>query len=529
MDQITTYTSKIKNYLSNNWYLFITLLIIYTLIRLPYLGWDFINDDLANWQQRANIFGNALWTLNFADTATTYHPGVTLQYILFFANKFLGLYFDIFGKGTPYQEFLTVLYYQKLFVVITTSALIAYLTVLFKNISGIKFALLTFVLLNLEPLFLGLSRAIHTDTLLTAFISISIAEFYLMINNDRNHTTNNKLWSIDLFKLVKLGFWTSLAILTKTNAIYLLLFYGFIYLCQLFFKAASLQQIIKHYFSIIFSTIICTVIFWPALFVQPFNTIDLVVNEGIGTVSLTEGHEQIWFGQETFNPGLWFYPLSMLFRYNTYLFIPFIILVCTFIYKKIKNKSISIDINLYYILFFITYLAMLTVVSKKLTRYSLPLLVPMIIIISQYMKDKFYDNRYRFIITLILFFSLLMNILILPNYLAFYSLSSAGFDKSRNIISDSWPSLYPTVADYVHTNYEIDNLVLATASEGALKRFAKFEVVNITNNQNQKRAELFLLRSNETDKNNSYISSNNLKFVHSFKIIGYDIYDLYTK
>lgn len=528
MDQNIIYI-KSKKYLQKNFIFVITLFSIYILARLPYLGWDFINDDLANWQQRANVFGNALWTLSFADTATTYHPGVTLQYILFVANKFLGIYFDLFNVTDSYEEFLTVLFFQKLFVVITTSSLTTYFILLLKKRFGLKFALLFFVILNLEPLFLGLSRAVHTDTILTLLISISCLKFFLFNENENKSISSSE----NLVNIIIISFFSALAILTKSSALYLILFYCFIYLYKLITHDAKLLKS-KLYTSnilmISFFTTVFTVLIWPALIVAPINTLNLVVSEGIGTVSLSEGHDQIWFGKETFDPGFWFYPLSIFMKYNAYITLPFVFITLSVFYKKIKDNNLSLDINTYYLLFFISYSAMLMIVSKKLTRYSLPLLIPMIFIVLNYYISKLNRIKYKIIIIITLIYSLVYNIILTPNYLLFYSQTSLGLNKSRNIITNKWPSLYPTVVEYINENYAYDSeIVLASASEGGLKRFARFKVVNINNSENQAEADLFLLRSNELEKNQEYIKALSLEKVYTFKVLNYSIYDLYKK
>src|SRR3989344_3755874 len=69
----TQVIKKIKN-LPTSLYIFLFAF----LYRLPSLGIDFINNDAFLWKSRSYEFGKALMSLDFAGTAVTYHPGISL-------------------------------------------------------------------------------------------------------------------------------------------------------------------------------------------------------------------------------------------------------------------------------------------------------------------------------------------------------------------------------------------------------------------------------------------------------------------
>ena len=95
------------------------------LYRLPSLGVDFINNDAFLWKERSYAFGQALLSFDFASTAATYHPGVTLLWSQFFAIKFYSLLDAVFYKGTlsPNAEFIVNHTIQKSVLVFFTSIL----------------------------------------------------------------------------------------------------------------------------------------------------------------------------------------------------------------------------------------------------------------------------------------------------------------------------------------------------------------------------------------------------------------------
>ena len=84
------------------------LFLIAFLYRLPSLGYDFINNDAFHWKERGYEFGSALVSFDFAKTAVTYHPGVTLLWSQFLANKIYSLLdsFIYHGSISSHIEFL---------------------------------------------------------------------------------------------------------------------------------------------------------------------------------------------------------------------------------------------------------------------------------------------------------------------------------------------------------------------------------------------------------------------------------------
>src|SRR5690349_18981839 len=57
----------------------ILIVLLYFLLRLPYLGYDISNSDALRWHRRSENFLTALKTGDFANTYQHYQPGVTLM------------------------------------------------------------------------------------------------------------------------------------------------------------------------------------------------------------------------------------------------------------------------------------------------------------------------------------------------------------------------------------------------------------------------------------------------------------------
>ena len=526
------------------------------LIRLPTLGRDIINNDAFLWKERGYNFGQALINLDFANTAVTYHPGVTFLYNLFIANKVFSLLNKIYYHGSlnTYELFLVNHQIQKIVLVFTTSILLALIYFFLKRITGKRVALLSVLLLIFEPFFIGLGRVVHTDALLSLFMFLAIITYYLSLSIESvNYEKDNwvkkglyrKLITIFPNKIRKFlylyryifvtSLFTGFALLTKSSALYLFGLYGLLLLHFLFVKSRKQSRIyyIKRYLMVVLLSAITFIIFWPAMWVIPMATLKYYLFKGVKGVALEEGHKQIWFGKETLNPGFWYYPVVIVARYTPFLVVTFLISIIYFV-KNFKKENKNLRLFLSYILIFIfSYLAMLIIVSKKLDRYLLPVMFGMVIM-SSYFLISILRNKLKLLL-LGTMFLIVYRLLIFygyhPNYLAYYSPLVGGLERGMYVVEPQWLMGYDEVAEYFNKkvkNNDDESVKVAIADYDYLKPFAKFKVLNIKHEVERDNADYFVLPVYRKKNNQFYYDNYELEKQDEYiSVAGVRIYKIY--
>ena len=190
----------------------ILVVLFFILVRLPALGNDGFNTDVWRWKARTYDFGNGVFSLKFDRTLQMYHPGVTLMWLGGFGVKFYNLYSDLVYHSEPALNSMVTVFQldfcQKVFIVIGQAVAIGFAFYVLRKLFGLKYAIITFLLLNFEPFYLALTRVIHLEGLVSTFMLTSILWFYYYL-------ADKKL----LKKLIISGVFAGLSILTKTSAL----------------------------------------------------------------------------------------------------------------------------------------------------------------------------------------------------------------------------------------------------------------------------------------------------------------------
>lgn len=514
------YIKRLFKLLHEEIYVFLIALIY----RLPSLGYDFINNDAFLWKSRGYEFGSALTSFELARTAVTYHPGVPLLWSQFIAIKIysvlvkLGVYKGLEGNS----EFLVNNMIQDIVVVVLTSALIAFAYSKLKTIIGRKLAALSVLILLFEPFFIALSRTIHTDAMISLFMFVAALYFYSYIYDSENKKIITK-------DSVLAGVFAGLAFLAKSSALFLIPFFGLLTVIY-WFKNKSAVNIYK-LLAVLGFSVVSFFIFWPAMWVQPIESLNLYLFKGVQGVAIEEGHDHYWFGQTTSDPGLLFYPIAIAARYSIFLII-FGLASTYLLIKNRKNllKDKALGLFLASFLFFLFYVLMVTLVSKKLDRYSLPIIFPLSIL-SAWSIARFFKRKIALVILGLHFLYLLVILIsIHPNYLAYYSPLVGGLDKGRYIIEPKWLVGYDEVAKYFNNLQAVNDgrLKIAIADFDYLRPFANFEVLNIRVNEEREEAQYFVLPVYRSERNNYYLENYNLeKSNHVIKVGGVDYYYIY--
>ena len=263
----------------------VSIFILAVAYRLPTLGYDFINSDAYHWKQRGYEFGGALVSFDFAKTAVTYHPGVPLLWNQFIAGKMFSIADAFYYKGSlsGNELFLVNHFWQKFILVIITSFLISLVFNLVKPYIGEKLSIIAVGLILLEPFYIGLSRAIHTDALLSLFMFLSFLCFLEYIKQE----------GYDIRGGAISGLFAGLAMLTKSAGIFIILFFVLIALYHYKIRRYDAGLMFKKTFTALAISILTFIVIWPAMWVSPITSIQSYIVEGIGGIGLQDGHGHI--------------------------------------------------------------------------------------------------------------------------------------------------------------------------------------------------------------------------------------------
>jgi len=363
----------------------ITFSLAFLITRIPFLGYDEINPDAVNWHFRSEQFIVGLKSGNFLKTYQHYHPGVTLMWIM-------GIPIEIARQIDPgirvynQDNFLQLHQIAKYSLVLTQLALSIVLILALKEVLGLKKSLLAVSIFTFEPFFLGNSRILHMDVLLTLFVILSLTYGYKCYMR----------WS--LTNVIFCGVSAGLAFLTKSVG---LLSLGFI---LAFLVVATLRNRLDRkwpmvYLSALLLSSIATIfILFPALWVNPKFVLSDIYNEGL-RIGTRRGHEQVVMGDTTDTAGLSFYPLVLALKTSPLIWLGIGFFIFQIVRDYHRYQRVDKVFLLYLTMFYLAYSLGMTAASKKIDRYMVPLfpllgIVSAIVITQTFteLKDRYYKG-----------------------------------------------------------------------------------------------------------------------------------------
>ena len=309
----------------------------------------FITPDEYLWIERSGEFLAALLRADWAATFQVGHPGLTTrwtgvlgilatylprlhtasgQWLIdghpstgFILSKVEGL------RAGPFQDLLAdmsahlpeVLAATRYPTAILTSMGVVGLYFLVRPLFGQRAALLSAVLLALDPFYLALSRVIHHDALSTTFMALSLLSFMVYLMGHRPFSY-----------LALSGLMAGLAFLSKSPSLFLVPFTVLLslgaYWCRAGFHTCrgkgSLWPLDWHRVAelgrdwVIWG-LIATLVFvllWPAMWVQPLGTIQGVMDKASGYAASPHERGNFFLGKVGLDPGPLFYPVALFFR-----------------------------------------------------------------------------------------------------------------------------------------------------------------------------------------------------------------------
>ena len=197
----------------------ILIFVLFVFSRSFDLGHDMFNTDVWKWKTRSYDFSTGVFALNFDQTIQKYHPGVTLMWLGTAGIKIFNLYNDVVLHVSPDSIYAifglhTV---QKFLVVMAIGVSISSIFYVLRSLFGNKYAFLSIFLISFEPFYIALTRTFHLEGLQSTFMLGAVVWFYYWFEKDKK---NYK-------RLFVASFFSALSFLTKTTALYLILFLVF--------------------------------------------------------------------------------------------------------------------------------------------------------------------------------------------------------------------------------------------------------------------------------------------------------------
>lgn len=502
---------------------------VYFLTRMPFLGKDVINPDAVNWHYRSEQFIVGLKSFQLEKTYQHYHPGVTLMWIIgptVEVIRQINPEFRVYNKDNfilMHTAAKTSLLFAQLFLTLLSIYLLnIVLKKVYKN-KSFYLAFLSIALFTFEPFFLGNSRLLHMDVLLTLFLFCGLISFYIGI------AQKNKWFTFISAILISLG------VLTKSIGIGAFVYINF-YIIFLSILNKNLKQYLQNILIFNLTFFASLFLFFPALLVAPVHTIYSIFDEA-ERIGIRKGHDQIFFGQSTNDPGLFFYLFVFLLKLSPatligaayYLFFNVVLVI-----KKIKSIKNSLSSFMLFIsIFYIGYLIVMTISSKKLDRYMI-VLWPLLSTYAVLGYYAFYVKVSKKIFTLVMSAIIVFFIIypLITKYPYYFTYSEPLFidAKISNLIIGQKPfgvGIYE-LRQVLFEHYGPYPNVGFIDTKPMKEIYISKNIFDIRID-GTKKYDLIVLGPNEDFSENVYSSGSKYKLAHIVEINGLDYWRIYEK
>lgn len=332
-------------------------------------------DESGVWIARTSNFLAALREGDLVATRQTYHPGVTTMWLAA-TGRVLGE--AIYGAWDHLPFSVTMALMRMPSAIVATLAIVAGYLMLRRLIPA-EVALLGAFLWATEPFLVAHARVMQTDSLLTTFMVLALLATLLAFRIDEGEAGRDQppRWAM----LLGSGVMAGLATLTKSPALALLPIVGLIALMSGKNSTQSIRRLPIVPLLLWGLTLILTwLVLYPAIWIEPFATISLF---SLGAASGTIDHEigNFFLGQPVGDPGPLFYPIAIALRLTPWSLLGLGLLLIALARGGISQIQRAFLLYLGIYLFF--FMLAMTLGSKKLDRYILPIF-PILTILSAF-------------------------------------------------------------------------------------------------------------------------------------------------
>lgn len=375
----------------------IALFFIALLPRLAAIN-RYVTPDEVIWVYRSVQFRQALASSAWLDTLTAGHPGVTttwlgalaisLQLALRPADLAAYEWITRLAWYAPenvasFSQLATFLTAGRLAVVLVNSLGVVAAYLLARPLLGQPVAVVSGLLIALDPFIAGMSGLLHVDALMTTFTTLSLLSLALTVAENRGEKAP-RLWHAAVC-----GVTVALAVLSKSPALLLLpviaLFLGFSLFQNRSAPVASrLRRLVKQGGVWLLAFLATTLIAFPALWTSPTQVVTTIGSNANRHVE--EALRPTFFlGQVAFEHGPLFYPVTLAFRLSPIVFLGLILafyLIARHFLRRVFRKKVQIRrfslVLLLLGLWSLLYIVAISFAAKRFDRYALPVMPALI-------------------------------------------------------------------------------------------------------------------------------------------------------
>jgi hypothetical protein len=348
----------------------LALMVLFLALRLPGLGWDMVNSDGARWHRRSERFLQALKQGDLSATYQHYQPGVTLMWLNAATTKVIWEVQDAFTLPRwsleHAQDFPSSDAVAKTVVVSVLACVFLYQLQILVKLASLKVAVLYGVLVAAEPYLIGIDRWFHLTSLESYFAFSAFLTYLYYAHTHRRRT------------LVAAGALAALAALSKLTALTALPLMAGIELVT-GYRAKTLKKSLGALAILFGSFGVVSFALFPALWVDLPTVVHNLVSAVVAAVD-SDTRARYFFP-----PFSYIYYLVILgYKLTPVSVLLFGIAVAALVRQMLRKQSPRGTLVLAYAL---TFFLVLTISTKKIDRYSLALVQPILLVIALYLAS----------------------------------------------------------------------------------------------------------------------------------------------
>ena len=350
----------------------------------------FVTVDEPSWLTFSANFFQAVAQGDFAHTFQIAHPGVTTTWLgtAAFLWSYPGYARDATRQlnwveedagpilRTHGHDPVQVLTTARRLIVLSITIILVIAAAVAVRLIGTPSTLVGFLLIASDPFHVALSRLLHVDALLSSLMLLSLLAFltYLYKGGRR-------------LDLVISGVAAGLAWLTKAPAIFLVFFVVALLLVDLTQRWRERRQLDANDYRAAAwplllwggTGLLVFVLLWPAMWVHPLSSLGTIAHEALGMSRSGHLEAPLFFNGKIVrgDPGIFFYPITYLWRTTPVVLIGLALAVVSFTlpgphWTESHRRMVAV-----LVLFVVFFTIMMTLGAKKFDRYLLPGYAPL--------------------------------------------------------------------------------------------------------------------------------------------------------
>jgi hypothetical protein len=452
----------------------------------------FVTVDEPEWLFQSGNFYYALGQRDFAETYRREHPGVvtlwagTAGYIWKFPEyRGLGQGYLPTAQGEDFmraqgKDPLELLKAGRTVMVAVTTVVLTLAFIYARRLFGDWPALIGFLLLAFDPFHIGLTRLLHLDGMESNFVLLSLLALLVYLYRGRRWpdlaaagaagAVGMVSKSPGVFVFPFIALWTIIAFLRDRRDGQALTFWRHVLLPGIGFGL---------------SAILTLALVWPSMWVHPIGTLQQMFSGAFGYA--VTGHGANFFNGMVYRPGMvtWsdaplYYPACILWRSTPVTVIGLSIAVVAFIRKLPPFEARkSRDAALGLVCFSLLFAAFMTLGGKKLDRYILPAITPLLMTaglgwyaLAAWLQSKFARlqgwRSQAVLLGLVAALQLASALPHFPYYLSYYDPLLGGGEKAPEVMMIGMGEGLDLAADYLNQKAGAkDMLVLSSIAYGS--------------------------------------------------------------